>query len=134
MTLYIPCSASPFTVASAADRTGLNTGNLTTVFDVAQFGTMPPVWEWFRCTIAAAAPGQLFIPAPCSILRNLKQLVSFTYPVGGTEWDPVQPIPLRDGDELYFLWGLASSVTPVPVVTLYARYDADVPANRNFAQ
>ena len=133
MTLYIPCAASPLTVASAADKTGLNPGNLTAVFDVNVFGIMPPLWEWFRCTIATAVPGQTFTPAPCTVLRNLKQPVSFTYPAGGTEWDPVQPIPLRDGDELYFLWGLVSSSTPVPVVTLYARYDADVPANRNFA-
>jgi hypothetical protein len=132
MTLYIPCSASPFTVASAADRTGLNTGNLTTVFDVNILGTMPAVWEWYRCSIATAKPGQTFTPSPCSILRNLKQQVSFTYPAGGTEWDPAQPIQLRNGDELYFIWGLASSAVPVPVVTLFARYDADIPANRGY--
>ena len=132
MSTYVPCAGSPLTVPSAADTTQLNSGNLTTAFTTGVFGTMPPVFEWFRATIGTATPGGTFTPAPCGIYVNQRKLVSFTYPVGGTEWDPSQPIPMRSGDELYFFWQLASSSKPVPVVTCYFRYDADVPANRSF--
>ena len=129
---YLPCAGSPLSVASAADQTGFNSGNLTTAFTTNVLGTMPAIWEWYRCTISTQTPGVTFTPASCSIWRNLKQPLSFTYPAGGTEWDPSQPIQLRQGDEIYFLWDLASSSTPVPVVTLFARYDRDVMANRSY--
>lgn len=133
MTTYVPCAGSPVSAASAADQTGANTGNLTAAFTTGTLGTMPPVFEWFRATIGTATPGQLFTPAPCGVYVNVRRLVSFTYPAGGTEWDPSQPIPMRSGDELFFFWQLAKSVTPVPLVTCYFRYDADIPANRSFS-
>lgn len=133
MPAYVPCAGSPVSVASAADTTGVNKGQLTAGFTTGVLGTMPPVYEWYRATIATATPGQLFTPAPCSIYLNLRKPVSFTYPAGGTEWDPSQPILMRSGDELFFFWQLASSVTPVPLVTCFFRYDLDNPANRSFA-
>lgn len=134
MTSYVPCAGSPISVAAAADTTGVNSGNLTNAFTVGVLGTMPPIWEWYRATIVTQTPGQIFTPAPCSIYVDKSRAVSFTYPVGGTEWDPSQPIQLRQGNELYFFWQLASTVTPVPVVSLFARYDADLPANRSFLE
>jgi hypothetical protein len=129
---YLPCAGSPVSVASSADRTGLNSGNLTAAFTTGVLGTMPPVWEWYRASIAAQQRTQTFPPAPCSVYINLSKPVSFTYPVGGTEWDPSQPVQLRSGDELYFFWQLASSTTPVPVVTLFFRYDAALAANKPY--
>lgn len=131
MTSYVACAGSPVTVLSAADQTGANQGNLTTAFTSNVLGTMPPVFEWFRA-IVDTATGALFTPAPCPIMLNYRKPVTFTYPVGGTEWDPSQPIPMRDGDELFFFWQLASSVTPVPRVTCFFRYDTDNPVNRNY--
>lgn len=133
MTRYLPCGGSPISLAASADKTGVNTGNLTNAFTTGVLGTMPPVWEWYRATVATRTPGQTFTPAPCNIYVDMSRPVSFTYPVGGTEWDPSQPIQLRQGNELYFFWGLASSSTPVPVVTLFLRYDADLPANQSYA-
>lgn len=132
MATYIPCSASPFSVTSAADLTGNNSGNLTTAFNVNVLGTMPPVYEWYRGTIAGPTPSQQPVPAPATIYLNNKP-VSFTYPVGGSTFSPPQPILMRDGDELYFYWNLVSSTGVKPVVTLWFRYDIDIPANRNFA-
>ena len=132
MTTYLPCAGSPIALAASADKTGANTGNLTNAFTVSVLGIMPPVWEWYRATIAPKTPGSTFTPAPCTIAVDIARPVSFTYPVGGTEWDPSQPIQLRQGNELYFFWGLASTSTPVPVVTLFLRYDADLPANRSY--
>lgn len=132
MTSYLPCAGSPVSVFSAADKTGVNTGNLTAAFDVGTLGTMPPVFEWFRATVDTAVPGVLFTPASCSIRIDKTRPVSFTFPVGGSEWDPSQPVPLRQGNELYFFWNLASSSTPVPLVTCWFRYDADLPANQSY--
>ena len=132
MTNYLPCAGSPFSLPATADTTGRNSGNLTNAFTVNILGTMPPVYEWYRANIAPADPKQNLVPAPCLIYAQ-RTLVSFTYPAGGSEWDPSQPIPLFDGYELFFFWQLASSTTPVPVVTVFFRYDADNPANRNWA-
>jgi len=129
---YNTCAGSPVSVPSAADQTSVNAGNLTAAFTTGVLGTMPPVYEWYRATVATAIPGQLFTPAPASIYLNIRKPVSFTYPVGGTEWDPSQPVLMRSGDELFFFWQLASASTPVPVVTCFFRYDADLPANQSY--
>lgn len=128
----MPIAGSPFTVASAADTTGRNTGNLTTAFTQQQLGTMPAIWEWFHATYGAADPTKTLTPAPVAIYRNTNQLISFSFANGGSEWDPSQALVFRQGDELYFYWQLASSVTPVPAVTIWLRYDADLPANRGY--
>lgn len=132
MTSYVPCAGSPVSVPSAKDTTGANQNQLTAAFTQNILGTMPPVFEWYRAMVATSVPGQLFTPAPAGIYLNIRKPVSFTYPVGGTEWDPSQPILMRSGDELFFFWQLASSVTPVPVVTCFFRFDTDNPANRNY--
>ena len=132
MSSYLPCAGSPVTVASAADLTGANAGQLTAAFTTNVLGTMPPIYEWCRAMVATATPGGLFTPAPAGIYLNIRKPVSFTYPVGGSEWDPSQPVLMRSGDELFFFWQLASSVTPVPVVTCFFRFDPDNPANRGY--
>lgn len=128
MTSYLPCAGSPISLLATADTTGNNPGNLTNAFTQNVLGTMPPIFEWYRAVVAPPAPGQTLASAPCSIYVQRYQ-VSFTFPAGGSEWDPSQPIPMRNGYELYFYWQLAASVTPVPLVTIFLRYDADLPAN-----
>ena len=133
MTSYVPCAGSPISLAATADTTGLNTGNLTNAFTVNVLGTMPPVWEWYRCVIAAPTAAQQFAGGTCNIYVDQHRPLTTTTPAfGGTEWDPSQPIQLRQGNELFFFWQLASSVTPVPYVTLFLRYDADLAANQSF--
>lgn len=132
MTTYIPCAGSPISLAASADKTGRNTGNLTNAFTTNVLGTMPPIWEWFHAVITTSTPGGIFTPASCGIYADQSRPVGFTFPAGGSEYDPNQPIQFRQGNELYFFWNLASSTTPVPVVTLYLRYDADIPANQSF--
>lgn len=132
MTRWVECAGSPVRVPAAADQTGNNKGNLTNAFTQNVLGTMPPVFEWYRAIAATDTPGQTFTPAPCSIYVD-RNPVSFTFPNGGSEWDPQQPIPMRSGQELYFYWQLAAGVTPVPVLWCRFRYDADLAANRNWA-
>lgn len=129
---YLPCVGSPISVLSVADTTGVNTGNLTAAFTSNVLGTMPAVFEWFRANIDTLTPGVQFTPASCSIRLNIRKPVSSTFPVGVTEWDPSQPIPMRQGDELFFFWQLASSSTPAPLVTCYFRYDDAIPANKGY--
>jgi len=133
MTRYLPCAGSPVSLAASADKTGVNFGNLTNAFTVNVLGTMPPIWEWYRGLVTAQTPALNIPSAPCFININLSKPASFTFPAGsGSEFDPSQPIQLRQGDELFFFWQLASSTTPVPVVTLFLRYDADLPANQSY--
>lgn len=131
MALYIPCAGSPLSLLAAKDTTGNNTGNFTAAFTASVLGNMPSRYEWYRATIDTATAGKTFTPAPISIYRNSKP-VSFTFPAGGTEWDPSQAIPMTDGNELYFYFGLASTSTPVPRVTIWLRYDATDPANQSY--
>lgn len=132
MTSYAPCAGSPVSVTAAADTTGLNAGNLTNAFTVNVFGTMPPVWEWYHAVIAPQQASQTLIPGQCTVVVNKLKPVTFTFPVSGSDYDPSQPVQFRQGDELFFLWNLASSTTPLPVVTLYLRFDTDLPANVSF--
>ena len=131
MTSYESCLGSPITVLSAADQTGANKGNLTAAFTTNVLGTMPPVFEWYHAVIDTAT-GALFTPANCPVMLNIRKPATVTYPAGSTEWDPSQPILMRSGDELFFFWQLASNVTPVPRVTCYFRYDADLRANQGY--
>jgi hypothetical protein len=68
------------------------------------------------------------VGAGAVILRNSRQY-SYVQPFSGSEWDPSQPMGLFAGDEIDFLWNVASSTTPLPVVTAFFRYDASLPQN-----
>lgn len=131
MSTYIPCAGSPLSVISAADTTGFNSGNLTAAFTVNVFGTMPSIFEWYRGVIAGPSPSSLPPPAQATIYVD-RRPVSFTYPVGGSVFAPPQPVLMRDGNELYFFWNLASNTAVKPVVTCWFRYDTDIQANRSY--
>jgi hypothetical protein len=59
------------------------------------------------------------------------QLYSFTYPNGGSEWDPAQPLLLRPGDEIDFQWNIAIGGT-APVVTAWFRFDTGIAVNASY--
>lgn len=106
------------------DRTGRNTGNLTNQLTSSFINIYIAVFECYHMTVSNVPLG-----AAAVILRNSRQY-SFTQPFTGSEWDPAQPMGLFAGDELAFLWNVASSSTPLPVVTAFFRYDASLPQNR----
>lgn len=116
-------------LAAAADTTGLNAGNLSAAFTPAVLNVTRSFYEIYHIVIATVTPGQTFTPAPIHVFLDA-QPYTFTFPAGGTEWDPAEPMLVRQGQEIDFLFGLASSVTPVPVVTLYLRYDPALPGNQ----
>lgn len=110
---------------AAADTTGQNAGNLTNLFAVA---IMPlvNVFEVWHMTIKGAP-----VAASANITIHNALFSVVTTGINGTnEWDPTQPALLRSGDDLAFLWALAVSVTSKPIVTIWPRFDADLPANR----
>lgn len=129
---YLPCAGSPITLTATADQTGLNTGNYTAAFTAGVLGTMPAVWEWYHAVIDTAVPG-VFTSCPIAVRRNALQPITFSYPAGGTEYDPSQPVQFRSSDEIYFFFALATSSTPAPRVTMFLRYDAALSVNRGLA-
>ena len=131
MATFIPLGSRA--VTAAKDITGTNTGNLTTRFDVATLGFKVPYIEIYHAAIADV-PSE----AVATIYIN-NQLWGFTAPGAGssagagTEWAPPWGMLLRPGDEVNFLWSVPAATTPVPVVTLWLRFDIDIPANRAYA-
>lgn len=117
---YLPLTQ--VTTTATADQTGKNTGNLTNAFTTSEM----PRCAWFEVyhmvvtNVPAGAQAQISIG---------NKLWGFTYPLGGSEWDPQQPMLLQNGQEVYFLWSVADTVTPPPIVTMWLRYDPSLPGN-----
>lgn len=117
---YLPLTQA--TTTAAADQTGKNTGNLTNQFDT----TVLPRVAWYECYHIAI----IDVPSGASAAIYIgNKLWDFTYPIGGSAWDPSQPMLLQSGQEIYFLWTAAAAVTPQPVVTMWLRYDPTLPGN-----
>jgi hypothetical protein len=110
--------------AAGPDQTGRNPGNLTNALTSSFINIYIAVYECYHMTVNSVPLG-----AAAVIIRNSRQY-SFTQPFTGSEWDPAQPMGLFAGDEIDFLWNVPSSTTPVPVVTAFFRYDADLPQNK----
>jgi hypothetical protein len=106
------------------DQTGRNTGNLTNQLTASFINIYVAVFECYHMTVQNVPLG-----AAAVIMRN-SRFYSYVQPFGGSEWDPSQPMGLRAGDEIAFLWNVASSATPQPVVTAYFRYDESLAVNK----
>ncbi len=112
------------TVIAAKDQTGLNAGNWTNAFTTSVMTMFPGQFECYHMVVTqvpAGTSGQIFIGA---------RQWGFTFPDSGTEWDPVQPMLLNPGEEIYVLWATKATGTPVPMVTAWFRYDPAVPGNQ----
>jgi hypothetical protein len=119
-------------LAAAADQTGLNKGNLTNAFTQNAIGLKVAYAEVYHIAVTGVPAG-----AVATLVVN-GQTFGFTAPGlagsaaagAGTEAEYVAGLLLEPGDELDFLWSAAAGTTPVPVVTLWLRYDIDIPANQ----
>jgi hypothetical protein len=111
--------------AAAADQTGRNTGNLTNALTGVFIGINVPEFECYHMTVTSVPAG-----GQAQIYVNT-QLYSFTYPNGGSEWDPAQPLLLRPGDEIDFQWNIAIGGT-APVVTAWFRFDTGIAVNASY--
>lgn len=112
----------PRTVTAAADQTGKNSGNLTSAFTGAVWNANVPLFEAYHMVVQNVPAG-----AYATIYLN-NQPWGFTYPNVGAEWDPAQPAQLTPTDEMDFLWSVSSATTPLPVVTIWLRYQTSATA------
>lgn len=110
---------------AALDNTGRNTGNLTNALPSNFINIDVAVFECYHMVVTNVPPG-----ASAVINRNSRQY-SFTFPNGSSEWDPQQPMLLRAGDEIDFLWNItpAAANGVLPIVTAYFRFDAALRVN-----
>jgi hypothetical protein len=115
---------SPGPNIAGVDQTGRNPGNLTNALTSSFMNVTIAVFECYKMVVNSVPLG-----AAATIIRNGRQF-SFCQPFTGSEWDPAQPIGLRAGDEIDFLWNVPSSATPLPVVTAWFRYDAALRVNQ----
>lgn len=112
---------------ASADTTGLNKGNYTSAFTPAVINSNVPYFEVHHMVVENVPIGN-----SAQIVINAKSY-GFTQPFTGSEWDPAQPINLNPSDELDFLWNIATTVTQIPQVTIWLRYDPAIPANARIA-
>lgn len=111
---------------AAADTTGQNAGNLTTVLDVSAVAATVGQFSIWHMVLE-----NLTLGAQAKIVLNARTYGGFGPATGSNrEWNG--NIPMRHGDVLYFFWTLASTVTP-PKLTAYLAYDLALPANRGYA-
>lgn len=116
-------------VTAAADTTGRNSGNFTNWFTPAVLGVDVPYFECHHILFTGAA---LLATATIWVGGAQWSFAAAGFG-GGAEWDPVNPLLLRPGDEVFFFWNTASTSASVPLVTMWLRFDASIPANRPYA-
>jgi hypothetical protein len=114
---------SPGAVTAAADTTGQNTGNLTTVFIPQNLGLRLSQFVIYHMVLTG-----LTIGASATIKQNANTY-GFFGPATGTGREWFGALYMKASDELYFFWNLASSTTPKPALTCYIIYDPDLPGN-----
>lgn len=110
-------------ITAAADTTGQNTGNLTTVVDKNALGLsigQYNIWHMVLENVPIAATAKIVVNT-----RTFSYLPPSSS--AGLEWNG--NMFLRDGDTLYFYWQLAASAAK-PILTVYLVADPDLTGNR----
>ena len=106
------------------DQTGRNTGNLTNQLTGSFINITIAQFEAYHAVVYNVPLG-----AAATVFWNSRPY-SFTQPFSGSEWDPVNPLLMRPGDEIAFLWNVVSTTRPLPIVVVFFRYDADLVINK----
>lgn len=114
------------TQTSAADTTGQNTGNYSTVFAAGAALPLISQYEIYHMTVQDAP----VLASAQILIRNSLFSTVLADLSGSNEWDPSQPAIVNYGDEIDFLWNVASTVALAPVVVLWLRYDASLARNQ----
>jgi hypothetical protein len=79
--------------------------------------------EVYQITVMGGPVGSSFL-----LYRN-NQLWNTVAQGWNNNWDPFNPLYIRQGDSLFFYWN--SAALPAPVVSIWMRADLDNPANKN---
>lgn len=102
---------------AAADTTGLNEGNWTNAFTVAELGAKVPYYEIYSMSVTG-------VPANGSVVAYVNNRIRSSAKLfGNAEWDPSQPILMTPDDELFLCWTAAPASGTPPQATVWMRYD-----------
>lgn len=124
MPTYIGTPPVPKT--AAADQTGKNSGNYSTVFQQSDYYTNVPYIEVPRIVISGGV-----ILATFTIYLATQLWDTAVIGFGGiTVWSARNPMLINPGSEIQILFSIAVFGNTAPSVTLWPRYDLDIPANR----
>lgn len=118
---YIPLGSRD--ADAALDDTGWNAGNLTAKFPAEILNMKMPFFELYHMALTDVPSNTTVRVYQGSRLYTVAQLDT----IG--DWDPAQPMMLAPGTEVYVLFDVLSTVTPVPKVTAWFRYDPMLPNN-----
>lgn len=111
---YAPLPSVPVT-AKIDPAGGNNPGNWTTFLTADVLGVKVAVYEIFHMVVMSVPAG-----ASARIFVGTRPW-GFVQPLSGSEWDPAQPLLLRQGQEVFFYWSVGSGTAPQ--VTVWPRYD-----------
>jgi len=112
---------APVNATAAADTTGNNTGNYTASIDTNLSVSYLTQFELYKITLDGP------IGFGVQVFFDNKKW-SHTAQGWQNEWDPQQPGLLTSGQVIYFYFAAKDTLTPVPTVTCWFRYDASIPA------
>jgi hypothetical protein len=110
-------------LTATPDQTGNNRGNWTITADPAAL----------RFKVAQAEIYQITIDGPVGSSFNLYRnthLWNYVQQGWKNNWDPINPLYLRQGDTVFLYWLVPIAQQPVPTAKLWLRYDTELPANR----
>jgi hypothetical protein len=105
-------------VTGKPDTTTLNPGNWTIAFTPDILNVNVANFEVYKMVVAGAQNTTF------NVFVDLKQWDVGIY---GTlnSWDPQQPLIMRPGETLYFMYSDPSSDNTPPVATVWLRYDTN---------
>lgn len=104
-------------VTGAADQTGLNPGNWTVAFTTDIISCTVPQFEVYKIVVKGAANTTF------NVYVENKLWDTAVYGALNS-WDPQQPLTMRPGQSLYFMYSDPVSDDTPPVATIWMRYDA----------
>lgn len=112
---YIPLGTRG-PVTGALDNSGHNPGNWTIAFTPNLLTVNVSYFEVYKMIVQGAS-GTTF-----NVFVDLMQWDTAVY---GTQnsWDPMQPLLMKPGENLYFCYSDAVSDLTPPVATIWLRYD-----------
>jgi hypothetical protein len=109
--------------ATLQDPSGINIGLWTNPFVTGQLPNVN-VYEIYHMVVLGGPP-----LANASIVVGGKAWSFVELSInGGNEWDPAEPLYMRQDFELYFYW--TTAVAPAPTVTIWPRFDDALPENK----
>jgi hypothetical protein len=111
-------------VKGVLDTTGRNKNNWTVTFppELININVLPQ-FELYKLIVTGGAPGATF-----NVYRDLDQWDTAVYAVNNS-WDPVNALPMRPGQYLYFFYSDLQSDGFQPIITAHFRYDPAIAMN-----